>query len=382
MSVTKLPLGEAVEIIRTGSTPLTSRPEYYNGSVPWFTPGDIGETRNLVKSERCISGEGLRAGKAKLFEKSMLLVTCIGDIGRVGVLQQPSSANQQITALKFKSDIDVHYAYYWFIAHKKNLEQFANQAIVPILNNERLEEVEFCYPVLTEQRRIVDLLTRADRLRRLRRYARQLGDSYLQSVFVEMFGEPKTNLKGWVIHKLGEVGKLDRGRSKNRPRNAPELYGGKYPFIQTGDISNAQGYIRTFQQAYSELGLKQSKLWKAGTLCITIAANIAKTAILTFDSCFPDSVVGFVPIEKVNTEYVQYWFSFVQKELEETAPESAQKNINLEILRELPIPLPPLSEQERFARVVSRYERLRAQQAEAEGQAEMLFQSLLAQAFG
>jgi len=79
---------------------------------------------------------------------------------------------------------------------------------------------------------------------------------------------------------------------------------------------------------------------------------------------------------------VQYWFSFVQKELEETAPESAQKNINLEILREFPIPVPPLPEQERFARVVSRYECLRAQQAESERQAEMLFQSLLAQAFG
>jgi type I restriction enzyme, S subunit len=110
-----------------------------------------------------------------------------------------------------------------------------------------------------------------------------------------MFGKPEENPKGFDVFELGEIGTLDRGRSKNRPRNAPELYGDKYPFIQTGDIANAGSYIKTYQQTYSELGLKQSKMWKTGTLCITIAANIAKTAILTFDACFPNSVVGFVP---------------------------------------------------------------------------------------
>lgn len=181
--------------------------------------------------------------------------------------------------------------------------------------------------------------------------------------------------------ELSDIGKLARGRSKNRPRNAPILYGGKYPFIQTGDITNAEGYIRIYQQTYSELGLKQSKIWQAGTLCITIAANIAKTAVLTFDACFPDSVVGFVPNEKTNVEYVQYWFSFIQKELEESAPESAQKNINLEILRELPIPIPPPALQEQFAGVVARHESLRRRQAESARQAEGLFQSMLSEAF-
>lgn len=177
------------------------------------------------------------------------------------------------------------------------------------------------------------------------------------------------------------MGTLERGRSKNRPRNAPELYGGKYPFVQTGEIANAGGYIRSYTKTYNDLGLKQSKMWKAGTLCITIAANIAKTAILTFDACFPDSVVGFIPNEKANLEYIRYWLSFMQKRLEETAPESAQKNINLEILRKLDIPLPPLAEQERFAEIVARYEGLRSQARESARQGEGLFQSLLAEAF-
>ncbi len=237
-------------------------------------------------------------------------------------------------------------------------------------------------PPLTEQKRIASLLARADRLRQLRRTAHDLGDALLQSVFLEMFGKPEENPKGFDIFELAEIGTLDRGRSKNRPRNAPELYGGKYPFIQTGDITNAGSYIKSYQQTYSDLGLKQSKMWKAGTLAITIAANIAKTAILTFDACFPDSVVGFVPNkERTNVEYVQYWLSFKQKELEDNAPESAQKNINLEILRGLAIPVPPLSLQEEFAGVVARVESLRGRMGESTRQVEGLFESLLAEAF-
>jgi type I restriction enzyme S subunit len=123
-------------------------------------------------------------------------------------------------------------------------------------------------------------------------------------------------------------------------------------------------------------------MWPAGTLCITIAANIAKTGILTFDACFPDSVVGFTPNAKTNTEYVQRWFSFVQQHLERTAPESAQKNINLEILRGLRVPLPPFDLQRNFAALVQRVEHLRAVQREALRQAENLFASLLHRAFG
>ena len=101
--------------------------------------------------------------------------------------------------------------------------------------------------------------------------------------------------EGWVWVTLPQVGELNRGKSKHRPRNASFLYGGRYPFVQTGDIKQANGLIGHYNQTYSEEGLKQSRLWPASTLCITIAANIADTAILGFDACFPDSVVGFLP---------------------------------------------------------------------------------------
>lgn len=164
----------------------------------------------------------------------------------------------------------------------------------------------------------------------------------IKAQFIEMFGDPVTNPKGWTVEKLSEMGEVNRGVSKHRPRNDPKLLGGKYPLIQTGDVANAGLYIVDYSSTYSDFGLAQSKMWNKGTLCITIAANIAKTGILAFDSCFPDSIVGFVPNNRTNTYFINYWFSFFQKILEEQAPESAQKNINLRILYELDIICPPI----------------------------------------
>ena len=119
----------------------------------------------------------------------------------------------------------------------------------------------------------------------------------------------------WPLYKLDQLGSLSRGRSRHRPRDAAHLYGGKYPFIQTGDVKHAHLYLREYSQTYSEAGLAQSRLWPAGTLCITIAANIADTAILAIDACFPDSIIGFVASpEKTDTKFVKYLFDTVLKQ--------------------------------------------------------------------
>ncbi|WP_176377474.1 restriction endonuclease subunit S, partial [Escherichia coli] len=106
-----------------------------------------------------------------------------------------------------------------------------------------------------------------------------------------------------------QLGELNRGKSKHRPRNDPSLYGGDYPFVQTGDVRAADGLLTNYKQTYSKKGLAQSRLWPKGTLCITIAANIAETAILGIDACFPDSVVGFIPQnENISVEYIEFFF--------------------------------------------------------------------------
>ena len=173
-----------------------------------------------------------------------------------------------------------------------------------------------------------------------------------QSRFIELFGEPLHNTKHWAQQRLDSLGILERGVSKARPRNASYLMDGPYPLVQTGEVANCDTYITDYLATYSEAGLAQSKLWPSGTLCITIAANIAKTGILTFDACFPDSIVGFIPNQNVDIIYIYYWFKSVQSFLEDLAPSTAQKNINLGILSQMQVILPPLKEQKLFTSFV------------------------------
>jgi type I restriction enzyme S subunit len=146
-------------------------------------------------------------------------------------------------------------------------------------------------------------------------------------------------------------------------------------------VANSGGYIRRFTSTYSEVGLKQSKLWPKGTLCITIAANIASTGVLTFDACFPDSVVGFKSPEKGRAEYVQGLFWFFRKILDQQASQVAQKNINLKILREFQVPIPPLPLQQSFAAAVESIEKQKARHREHLAGLDALFASLQHRAF-
>ena len=194
-----------------------------------------------------------------------------------------------------------------------------------------------------------------------------------------MFGDPVSNPYSLPEDTLPNLGKFGRGVSKHRPRNDIKLLGGKYPLIQTGDVANAGLYITSYSSTYSELGLKQSKMWEKGTLCITIAANIAKTAILEFDACFPDSVVGFIGNERTNNIFIHYWFSFFQAILESQAPESAQKNINLKTLSELKVIVPEKKKQDQFAAFVAQTDKSKLAVEKSLKQLEILKKSLMQQ---
>jgi type I restriction enzyme S subunit len=245
----------------------------------------------------------------------------------------------------------------------------------------QLDKIELSVPSFEVQSRIVDLLSRAENIVRMRREAEKNAKEIIPALFLDLFGDPATNPKGWPTQTFRDIGTLDRGKSRHRPRDAPHLYGGPHPFVQTGDVARSGGVITAYAQTYSDAGLAQSKLWPVGTLCITIAANIAETGVLAFEACFPDSVVGFLPGENVRTDYIQNWLHFLKPTLAAQAPQAAQKNINLEILRNLNVPIPPMSLQVVFEKYVKQLRSTEACQLAATTVGDRLFQSLLAQVF-
>lgn len=163
----------------------------------------------------------------------------------------------------------------------------------------------------------------------------------------------------WESKSLDELGEVRRGKSKHRPRDAAHLYGGDYPFVQTGDVKHSGLYVTQFTQTYSEAGLTQSKLWPKGTLCITIAANIADTAILSFDACFPDSIIGFnADPKKSDVRFVKYLMDTLKKRFKQFSQGAAQDNLSLEKLISLKFPVPDLKTQEKIAEILSSYDEL------------------------
>ena len=163
----------------------------------------------------------------------------------------------------------------------------------------------------------------------------------------------------WEYKTLDQLGEVSRGRSKHRPRNDPSLFGGKYPFIQTADVKAANFYITEYDTTYNEKGLAQSRLWNPGTLCITIAANIADTGILAMDACFPDSVMGFLPYEGIaDVRFVKYCFDILQQNCKKISQGAAQDNLSWEKLSTILFPAPPIEVQTKIADILSTYDDL------------------------
>ncbi len=163
----------------------------------------------------------------------------------------------------------------------------------------------------------------------------------------------------WKPYRLDQLGYVGRGRSRSRPRNNPALYGGAYPLFETGDIKSADLYLSNPKKTYNQNGLAQSKMWDPGTLCITIAANIAETAILKIRACFPDSVVGFVADpQKADARYVKYYIDFIKLQMQNISHGTTQDNLSVEKLLTFDFFTPPLALQQKIATILSNYDNL------------------------
>jgi hypothetical protein len=280
--------------------------------------------------------------------------------------------------------IDRQYLYYFLRSDlgRQMIKAKASGSVRDNLKLDMLKEMTIPDISVEQQKFCSSVLDKLHKLIQMRQQELQKLDEFIKARFVELFGDPVSNSYGLPEATLPDLGEFGRGVSKHRPRNDIKLLGGKYPLIQTGDVANAGLYITSYSSTYSKLGLKQSKMWDKGTLCITIAANIAKTAILEFDACFPDSVVGFIANERTNNIFVHYWFSFFQAILESQAPESAQKNINLKILSELKVIVPEKRKQDQFASFVKLTDKSKVAVQKALDEAQLLFDSLMQEYFG
>ena len=389
-----------------------------NGAVRLIQLADIGVCEFKDKSNRFITEAKAEELRCTYLQKGDILIARLPEpLGRACIFPLDG---KYITAVDVAivriSGNDVNSKYIMYMVNSPgfriDIKQYESGTTRKRISRKNLDKIDFEIPSLAEQNRIVarieELFSELDHgVETLQKTKQQLA-VYRQAVLKQAFEGHFTNHEDfqielewasedetsklpkipseWRYVALSKLGDLGRGKSKHRPRNDAKLFeGGKYPFIQTGDVKAAKRYITEYNKMYGEFGLQQSKLWPKGTLCITIAANIAETAFLGIDACFPDSVVGFTPFEFFSSEYVKHFIESQKLRLWAFAPATAQKNINLDTLENLIIPYCSLGEQKSVvAEIESRMticDNIEKTVDTALQQTEAMRQSILKQAF-
>lgn len=387
----KAKLETVCKSIKTGKTPPTSNSDYFKDELNWFTPGDIGKKKILIEASRQVSLKAITDNRATLFEEGTVLITCIGEIGRVGILKKPASSNQQITGIKFNSQILPDFAYYWFLSAKKELQSLSNSALVAILNNSQLKKILIPLPPLPVQRAIADRLDCADALRQKDRQLLQAYDELAQGVFVEMFGDPVRNEKGWVQTSLKTIAtKFSDGpfgsnlkTEHYRERGVTVI---RLQNIGIGEFLNAD---KSFvDSSYFEEALIKHACQPGDVIIATLgdpnirACIVPPTLHVAVNKA--DCIQCRVNNEVASPSFISFLLNHpaILHSAFQFMHGQTRVRISGGQLATLPIPLPPLPLQTRFATILANIEQqkdlVRRQQVESEA----LFGRLLQEAFG
>ena len=291
---------------------------------------------------------------------------------RVGLVHEDGIMSSAYIRLVPQSLVDIQFFFrQYFDLYQRGIYNQLGAGVRSTLGPTDLLDLVVAVPPLPEQAAIVRFLDYADR--RIRRYIRAkqklimlleeqkraithravtrglAPNVRLKPSGVEWLGEVPEH---WELMRVKQVAQVLRGKFTHRPRNDPALYDGPYPFIQTGEVARAGKSITRFRQTLNERGFAVSKLFPAGTLVMTIAANIGDVAILDFDACFPDSVVGFVPGSRVERDFLYHVFLAMRPELLREAPVNTQGNLNVDRIGAMVIALPPEREQRAIVREI------------------------------
>ena len=331
-----IPLGEVCDLIG-GATPSKQDESYWtNGSVKWISSKHIDE-RGLITAYELISKKAIEQTSTRVAPKGSTIIITRVSVGKFAFPDDDYAINQDLTALVSKDDSRLAPEFIRVAAQyiAQVVEHNAEGIGVRGVTRGFLSELQIPLPPLEVQKEIV---AEIEGYQKVIDGARAVLDHYRPHIPIH---------PDWPMVPLEEACDIQRGKFSHRPRNEPRFYGGKYPFIQTGDVVRASnGGKITFTQTLNEDGLSVSKLFQPPVVVITIAANIGDTAVLDFPSCFPDSVVALIPKMKTDARYLEVVMRTKKQHLNDVAPQAAQKNINIEILRSVEIPLPPLATQQ------------------------------------
>jgi len=373
-------LGDLVQIIG-GGTPSRNNSEFYGGDIPWVTVKDFGDRLFLWKAQESITEKGLKESATKLVPAGNVILVTRMAVGRVAINATDIAINQDLKALICKSDLDSKYLLFFLLAQKDRLESQAGGATVKGITVDAVEELEIPLPPIAEQKRIAAICAKADRLRRTRRYALELSDTYLRSVFLEMFGEYLQ--KDYPKTFLSELVTISGGGTPSRA--IAEYYNGNIPWVTSKDMGS--DYILDAQEHVTEEAINSSaaKLVPKDSLLMVVKSKVLMNrlplAITKRELCHNQDIKSLQCSKKSNPYFIFHVLKHNEDYLLRQARGANTEGLTLPMIEEVPVPKVQISLQEKFAAIVQKSYRIRAQQREALRQAEHLFQTFLHRAF-
>jgi type I restriction enzyme S subunit len=381
-----VPLCELGEIV-SGSTPKTGVPQFWDGDIPWITPADLSNHEGIYfhGTPKKISKKGFDSCSTAMLPTGSILFSSRAPIGHCALTAYPACTNQGFKNIVPNERLDPVYGYFALKFLTPDIIAMGRGATFAEINKEIFKSVQVPYCDLPEQRRIAGQLEKADRLVRTRRYALELTDTFLPAAFLEFFGDPVRNERGWRTDILESVAtKITDGEHLN-----PQFVPMGFPIVMAEQVDDWGVNLVACKHVSAEDFIKfirKCEPVKQDILIVSRGATIGRTCVVNTEN--PFCMMGSVILIKPNSNVVNPYFlsallksaSFLRV-LRTTSGASAQQAIYIANLKDKVVVVPPLPLQHKFAALVERVERLRAAQRESLRQAEHLFASLLHRAF-
>ncbi len=313
----------------------------------------------------------------RVAEAGDILMSVRAPVGPTNLARERCCIGRGLGALRPRNELDTKFLLYFLRFREPRIAALGKGSTFEAINRDDLEELEIPLPELSEQRRIAERLEQADGLRRTRRYALELSATFLPAAFLQLFGDPVRNTKGWPTETTGELGKVVTGGTPSSEKTG--MFGGDIPFITPGDLE-----VNTLQSQrfLTEAGANETGTVRSGaTLVCCIGATIGKTDKARTVSAFNQQINAVEWDERIDDDYGLQLLRFFSPVVAERGRSTTLPILKKSAFEEIIVPVPPLALQQQFAGLVARVERLRAVQRESLRQAEHLFQSLLHRAF-
>jgi len=326
--------------------PLVTSKNLVNGKIDFSTCTYISKEDHFAISKRSAVDEG------------DILYAMIGTIGNPVIVEKTQEFSIKNVALfKFNNENVFNRYIFYFLNSRIAERQFnsnsrgGTQKFISLGN---IRGLQIPLPPLNEQKRIAAILDKADSLRRKRQQAIQLADQFLRSVFLDLFGDPVTNPKGWKVKPIGDFSVIVRGSSP-RPKGDPRYYGGAVPRLMVRDVTRDGRYVTPKIDSLTEEGAKKSRPIKGGTVVMAVSGNPGLTSILKIDACIHDGFIAFNELDTsiIRAEFFMEMMMFLKSTHSSREAGAIFKNLTTTQIKEMEIPLPSLLMQDKYLSVVS-----------------------------